>query len=267
MKIRRIFSVFLLSVLLATLFLTPQAYALEEPTLDARNALLMDETNGRMLYGKAEKEKAYPASITKIMTALLVLEAVDRGDLSASQPITASYEAANSIDEDSSTAGIEEGEVLTVEQLLYCLLIVSANEAANILAEAVSGSVTDFVALMNQRAAELGCEGTHFTNTNGLPDPDHYTTAWDIYLIAREAMKHDLFMMLGIAILTTRLNKSAETDAELKKMWETCMAYDPKWANYFRKRTPLLFVSVPGRVGQEFAGSFYRFANNVVRFN
>ena len=64
-----------------------------------------------------------------------------------------------------------------------------------------------------------------------------------------------------------RLNKSAETDAELKKMWETCMAYDPKWANYFRKRTPLLFVSVPGRVGQEFAGSFYRFANNVVRFN
>ena len=80
-------------------------------------------------------------------------------------------------------------------------------------------------------------------------------------------MKHDLFMMFGISILTTRLNKSAETDAELKKMWETCMAYDPKWANYFRKRTPLLFVSVPGRVGQEFAGSFYRFANNVVRFN
>ena len=196
MKIRRIFSVFLLSVLLAALFLTPQAYALEEPTLDARNALLMDETNGRMLYGKAEKEKAYPDSITKIMTALLVLEAVDRGDLSASQPITASYEAANSIDEDSSTAGIEEGEVLTVEQLLYCLLIVSANEAANILAEAVSGSVTDFVALMNQRATELGCEGTHFANTNGLPDPDHYTTAWDIYLIAREAMKHDLFMTI-----------------------------------------------------------------------
>lgn len=196
MKIRRIFSVFLLSVLLAALFLTPQAYALEEPTLDARNALLMDETNGRMLYGKAEKEKAYPASITKIMTALLVLEAVDRRDLSVSQPITASYEAANSIDEDSSTAGIEEGEVLTVEQLLYCLLVVSANEAANILAEAVSGSVTDFVALMNQRAAELGCEGTHFANTNGLPDPDHYTTAWDIYLIAREAMKHDLFMTI-----------------------------------------------------------------------
>ena len=80
-------------------------------------------------------------------------------------------------------------------------------------------------------------------------------------------MKHDLFMMFGISILTTRLNKSAETDAELRKMWETCAAFDPKWANYFRKRTPLLFISVPGRAGQEFAGSFYRFANNVVRFN
>ena len=190
MKIRRIFSVFLLSVLLATLFLTPQAYALEEPTLDARNALLMDETNGRMLYGKAEKEKAYPASITKIMTALLVLEAVDRGDLSASQPITASYEAANSIDEDSSTAGIEEGEVLTVEQLLYCLLIVSANEAANILAEAVSGSITDFVALMNQRAAELGMADTHFCNATGLPAEGHVTSAYDIALMSRELIRN-----------------------------------------------------------------------------
>ena len=175
---------------MATLFLTPQAYALEEPTLDARNALLMDETNGRMLYGKAEKEKAYPASITKVMTALLVLEAVDRGDLSVSQPITASYEAANSIDEDSSTAGIEEGEVLTVEQLLYCLLVVSANEAANILAEAVSGSVTDFVALMNQRAAELGMADTHFCNATGLPAEGHVTSAYDIALMSRELIRN-----------------------------------------------------------------------------
>ena len=136
------------------------------------------------------------ASTTKVMTALLTLEAVDRGDLSLSQPITASHMAVTSIDDDSSTAGIEAGEVLTVEQLLNCLLIVSANEAANVLAEAVSGSIADFVALMNQRAGELGCEGTHFANTNGLHDPQHYTTAWDIYLIAREAMKHDQFMTI-----------------------------------------------------------------------
>lgn len=196
MKIRRFLSVFLLSVLMTVLFLTPQASALENPTLDAKCALLMDESTGRMLYGLNEKQKAYPASITKVMTALLTLEAVDRGDLSLTQPITASQVAVSSIDEDSSTAGIEAGEVLTVEQLLNCLLIVSANEAANVLAEAVSGSIADFVALMNQRAQELGCEGTHFANTNGLHDPDHYTTAWDIYLIAHEAMKHDVFMTI-----------------------------------------------------------------------
>ena len=112
MKIRRILSVFLLSVLLAALFLTPCAYALEEPTLDARNALLVDVTADRVLYGYKEKEKASPASITKVMTALLVLEAVDRGELSLSQPITASNVAVTSITADSSTAGIVADEVL-----------------------------------------------------------------------------------------------------------------------------------------------------------
>ena len=193
MKNRRIISVFFISLFLACLFLTPCAYALEDPSLDARNALLVDVTAERVLYEKDAKVKAYPASITKVMTALLVLEAVDRGELSLSQPITASSVAINSIDEDSSTAGIEAGETLTVEELLNCLLIVSANEVANVLAEAVSGSIAGFVDLMNQRAQELGCEGTHFVNTNGLHDPQHYSTAWDIYLMAREAMKHELF--------------------------------------------------------------------------
>ena len=98
--------------------------------------------------------------------------------------------------DDASTADIVAGETLTVEQLLYCLLVVSANEVSNILAEAVSGSVTAFVALMNQRAQELGCENTHFVNTSGLPDNEHYTTAWDIYLFTREAMKYDEFMTI-----------------------------------------------------------------------
>lgn len=193
MKIRRILSVFLLSVLLSALFLMPQAYAMDQPTLDAKNALLVDMTADRTLYGYNERERAYPASITKIMTALLVLEAVDRGELTLSTEVTASQTALAPIGPDSSTAGIVVGETMPVEELLYCLLIVSANESANILAEAVSGSMESFVALMNQRAQELGCENTHFANTNGLHDPQHYTTAWDIYLIAREAMKHDLF--------------------------------------------------------------------------
>ena len=80
-------------------------------------------------------------------------------------------------------------------------------------------------------------------------------------------MRHELFMMFGIAILATRQNKSAETDAALKKMWETCIAYYPKWGNYFRKHTPLLFICMPGRLGQDFASGVYHIANSVVRFN
>ena len=94
------------------------------------------------------------------------------------------------------TADIKEGEVLTVEQLLYCMMLVSANEAACILAETVAGSQDAFVALMNQRAQELGCTGTHFVNPNGLHDPNHYSTAWDIYLFTREAMKNETFMKI-----------------------------------------------------------------------
>ena len=89
---------------------------------------------------------------------------------------------------------LKVGEELTVEELLYCIMLSSANEGCNILAEGVAGSIDAFVAQMNSRAAALGCEDTHFVNTNGLPDDDHYTTAWDLYLITREARKHPDFM-------------------------------------------------------------------------
>ena len=167
MKIRRILSVFLLTVLMVSLMLTPQAYALPALEIKAKAAVLVDADEGRIIFGQNEQEREYPASITKVMTALLTLEAVDAGKLSLDQPITASA-VVNDQDPEGSSAGIEEGEVLTVEQLLYCLLLVSANEAADILAETVSGSREAFVELMNQRAQELGCTGTHFANTNGL---------------------------------------------------------------------------------------------------
>lgn len=96
-------------------------------------------------------------------------------------------------------------------------------------------------------------------------------TAWHLDDVTeprlKRYMKHELFMMFGIAILATRQNQSAETDAALVKMWENCIAYDPKWGRYFRKHTPLLFISMPGKFGQKFAGGVYHFANNVVRFN
>ena len=201
MKTRRFFSLFFLLVLMASLVLTPASAADEEsgvtpPELHCEAMLLVDANTGRMVYGKNEHEQMYPASLTKIMTALLVLEAVDSGQLSLDQQITAMESALEGLAADGSTAGIQAGEILTVEQLLQCMLIVSANEACNILAEQVSGSVDAFVDAMNAKAEALGCEGTHFVNATGLHDSQHYTTAWDLYLITKEAMKHEDFMRI-----------------------------------------------------------------------
>ena len=195
MKIRRILSVFLLTVLMVSLMLTPQAYALPALEIKAKAAVLVDADEGRIIFGQNEQEREYPASITKVMTALLTLEAVDAGKLSLDQPITASA-VVNDQDPEGSSAGIEEGEVLTVEQLLYCLLLPSANEAAQILAEAVDGDQAAFVEHMNQRAKELGCQGTHFVNVHGFHDPNHYTTAYDIALMMQAAMEYELFQTI-----------------------------------------------------------------------
>jgi D-alanyl-D-alanine carboxypeptidase (penicillin-binding protein 5/6) len=136
------------------------------------------------------------------MTALLVLEAIDNGQLSPDTPITAS-ETAVDVPAGSSTANIKAGETLTVEQLLYCLLLPSANEAANILAEAVDGSIDDFVSHMNRKAGALGCRGTHFVNPHGFHDDDHYTTAYDISLYMTAALQYDLFRtIIGTASYT-----------------------------------------------------------------
>ena len=195
MKIRRFLSVFLLTCLLCALF-TPQALALEDPDIRAKAAILVDGGSGTVLYGKNIHDELPMASITKVMSALLVLEAVDRGQLRMEQEVTASQTSMKGMVEDGSTADIQVGETLTVEQLLYCMLVISANETCNILGEAVSGTVDAFVEKMNQRAQELGCENTHFANTTGLTQSGHYSSAWDIYLITREAMKHDVFMTI-----------------------------------------------------------------------
>ena len=196
MKIRRFLSVFLLTCLLCAL-LTPQALALEDPDIHAKAAILVDGETGTVLYDKNMHEELPMASITKGMSALLVLEAVDRGQLRMDQNVTATESSMKGMVEDGSTADIKVGETLTVEQLLYCMLVISANEACNILGEAVSGSVDAFVEKMNQRAQELGCQNTHFANTTGLTQSGHYSSAWDFFLISREAMKHDDFMTIG----------------------------------------------------------------------
>nr|WP_325186458.1 D-alanyl-D-alanine carboxypeptidase family protein [uncultured Oscillibacter sp.] len=194
MKIHRLLSVFLLAVLTASLWASPQAAALEAPEIQCKAALLVDAHTGAVVYAKNEHQELYPASLTKIMTCLLTLEAIDKGKLDMNQAITASASALEGLPSDGSTANIQAGEVMTVEHLLYCMMVVSANEASQILAETVSGSVAAFVGEMNAKAQALGCKNTHFVNPHGIHDSQHYTSAWDMYLIAKEAMKYEQLM-------------------------------------------------------------------------
>ena len=163
--------------------------------VEATAAILVDTTYGSLdvLYDQNSHERRYPASITKVMTALLTVEAVDNGQLSLDDWITVGPEVNHEVGSGSSTQNIKEGEVMRLEDVLYCALTASANEACNVLAQAVAGSVADFVDLMNQRAAELGMTGTHFANTHGYHNEDHYTTAYDIAIMCAEAMKHPAF--------------------------------------------------------------------------
>ena len=218
MKTRRFLSAFLLLCLIFSLCATPLALADEtaskevpDPAIQAKAALLVDQKTGTVLYQKDIHKQLYPASLTKIMTCLLVLQAVDAGTLKLDQQITAPAAAYSGLDEDGSTANIKEGEILTVEQLLYCLMVVSANESANILAVTVGGSISDFVDMMNAEAEKLGCKDTHFANPIGLQDTQHYTSAWDLYLIAKEALNYDEFMTIcdtaDIVLPATNLSK------------------------------------------------------------
>ena len=197
-----------------TLLLPSAALAVTDPAPEATAALVVDATYGEVLYEMNAHEKRYPASITKVMTALLTLEAVDRGELALDDIITAPPGIHNGLSADSSTQNIRNGEQMTLEDLLYCTLVASANEACNVLAHAVAGGIDPFVELMNQRALELGMTGTHFTNTHGLHNDEHYTTAWDIWLVSHEAMKNETFRKIvatkGYTVPATNVSKQRE---------------------------------------------------------
>ena len=202
MKKLRFLSLFLVLAMCFTLFSTTALAAPEQPednspmVVAAKAAILVDGDTGQILFEQNAHEKHYPASITKCLTTLLVLEAMQRGELKADQVLTVSQTAIDSLPSDGSSAGLKVGEQLTVEQLLYCVMVPSANEACVVLAETISGSQDAFVEKMNARAKELGCENTHFVNACGLHDPDHYTSAYDTYLIVKEALKYPMFITL-----------------------------------------------------------------------
>ena len=147
------------------------------PEVPTPNAVVMDADTGAILYNKGMDEVRYPASITKVMTALLAIE-----NSSLTDQVTMGAEAASLEVPGNSRIDAVEGEVFTMEQCLHAILLASANGVTRQVAEYIAGSEENFVNMMNERAKELGCTNTHFNNSSGLPDPDHYTTPHDMAL-------------------------------------------------------------------------------------
>ena len=209
------------AVILLVCCLFPGAAALSDPAPQAEAVYLADPESGFVLYEKNADEKRFPASTTKIMTALLTLENVD--DLNTLVEVT--EEDFNGVESDSSKAGFKVGEQVPVIDLLYGLMLPSGNEAANTLARYVGGSVDKFVEMMNDRAKELGCENTHFMNPNGLHNEDHYTTARDLYTITQRAMQDETFQLIVNTAQKTlsKNNMTSERGGKPLKVYTTNM--------------------------------------------
>lgn len=158
------------------------------PETQAGAVILVNADNGDVLYGKNQNERMFPASTTKIMVALLALE-----NLELDEMVEATSSAISILPPGHTNIGMLPGEQLSVRQMLYALLLASAGDCANVLGERISGSVDEFVRLMNTRALEIGMKNTNYMNASGAHDPLHYTTASDMALLAREAMKNETF--------------------------------------------------------------------------
>ena len=162
-------------------------------TTNSPSVIMMDAKTGKILYSKNAFEKRFPASTTKLMTAILTLENCKLTDVA-----TVSHNAIYSIPVGYSHANLQEGEELTIEQLLNVLMIPSANDAAIVLAEHIAGSVEEFAVMMNNKAKEIGCLNTNFVNPNGVHDNNHYSTAYDMALIGKYAMQFDDIMRIAM---------------------------------------------------------------------
>lgn len=186
----------LCSALAAAILLSICPAAFAEPLKDgdisiaAPSAILMEKETGEVLYEKAAHERRFPASVTKVMTMLLIVEAVESGKIKLDDTVTASARAASF---GGSCVYLEEGEKMSVSEMLKCIAVVSANDCAVAMAEHLCGTEELFVEKMNERAAELDLEDTHFTGCTGLiDDGEHYTSAYDIAVMSRELIKHDM---------------------------------------------------------------------------
>lgn len=185
--------------------------------IKSETAVLIDAETGAVLYDKNMNRQMYPASITKVMTGMLALEMA-----SADRVLTTSHDAVYSLPYNTSHIALDENEQLTLEQAMYALGIESANDAANVIAENLAGSTQAFAQLMTQKAHDLGAVNTNFVNPHGLPDPNHYTTAYDMALIAAEAIKNENFNRY---FSTNRYDMSTTNiRSEIRQFWN---------ANYF----------------------------------
>lgn len=174
-------------ILLLPLLLVPARAEAVELELDAPAALLMEKTTGEVLFAQNEHEKREPASVTKVMTLLLTMEAIEKGAIAYDDVVTVSAYAASM---GGSNVYLAEGEQITVEELIKAVCVASGNDASVALAEHISGVTELFVAQMNNRAKELGMQDTHFVNCHGLPAEGHVTSAWDIAVMSRELILH-----------------------------------------------------------------------------
>lgn len=192
-KLSRAAALFLSAVLFFTIFFPQRAAAApawpDQTAIEAEGGILMDADSGCVIYGKNIHQQFFPASITKILTALIVIENCDLDDT-----ITFSRNAVYNVEAGSTSAGYDTGDQITVREALYAMLLKSANEVANALAEHCAGSVEAFAEMMNQKAASLGCTDSHFVNPSGLNDPQHYTTPYDYALIAQAAFNDPTFV-------------------------------------------------------------------------
>ena len=173
--------------------------------LNAKSAILMEESTGNILYESNPDERVPIASVTKVMTMLLIMEAVDSGKISLDDMVTVSE---NAMSYGGSTMFLETGEQLTVNDMLKGIAVASANDGCVAMAEHLAGSESAFVDMMNEKAKELGMENTHFMNTNGLDEDDHYSSARDVAIMSRELMKHEtIFNYTSIWMDTLRGGK------------------------------------------------------------
>ncbi|MDI9509222.1 MAG: D-alanyl-D-alanine carboxypeptidase [Clostridiales bacterium] len=169
--------------------ISDEAYVSDNELIGSTAALLFDISNSKAIYYKNPYERLYPASLTKLMTALVVLK---RGELTDS--VTISHNAANISVPGAKVCGFREGDIVSLDSLLHCLLIYSGNDAGIAIAEHLSGSEEGFVKIMNSEALKLGASHTNFVNSHGLHDDNHYSTAYDMYLIFNELIQYDVFV-------------------------------------------------------------------------